>query len=215
MKNELLEKLREEYSGHALNEDTILANPVEQFNVWFEEAVNAQLREPNAMVLATAGVDFKPSARIVLLKGIDDGNFIFYTNYHSRKGKELLWNPYAALLFFWNELHRQVRIEGRVEKIPAAGSDAYFKSRPEGSRLSAIVSPQSEVILNREVLEEKLKLAQMQLSGDEIPRPLHWGGYKVIPHNIEFWQGRPNRLHDRLLFTQVDKNKWKLERLAP
>lgn len=215
MTNEILEKLRLEYSNHLFDEKTVVTDPVEQFNLWFDEALTSQLPEPNAMVLATAGIDFKPSARVVLLKGIDNGNFIFYTNYHSRKGKELLWNPYAALLFFWNELHRQVRIEGRVEKLPAIQSDAYFNSRPAGSRLSAFVSPQSEVIASRESLEEKLMLAQKQLNDEEIPRPLHWGGYKVIPNSIEFWQGRPNRLHDRLIFTQVDGNKWKLERLAP
>src|SRR5438874_6953195 len=155
MDNSLLQNLRREYEAMPLNEDSILKNPVEQFKIWFEEAAQSKLPEPNAMVLATANVDFKPSARMVLLKGIEDGGFIFFTNYNSRKGKELLWNPYGTLLFFWNELHRQVRIEGRVKKISAEESDKYFHSRPAQSQLSAVISPQSEKIPNRNFLEEK------------------------------------------------------------
>ena len=167
------------------------------------------------MVLATANVDFKPSARVVLLKGIEEGAFIFYTNYNSRKGRELLWNPYATLLFFWNELHRQVRIEGRVKKISEEESDKYFQSRPEQSQLGALVSPQSEVIANRKFLEEKLAEAAAKFSGKKVPRPENWGGYKVIPQAIEFWQGRSSRLHDRILFTLINESEWKIERLAP
>ncbi|MCY7411249.1 MAG: pyridoxamine 5'-phosphate oxidase [Chitinophagales bacterium] len=214
MENSLLQNLRQEYESAELNETTILANPIAQFEKWFNEAVQAQLREPNAMTLATANVDFKPSARIVLLKGIEDGAFVFFTNYNSRKGKELLWNPYATLLFFWNELHRQVRVEGRVVKIDSQKSDEYFLSRPLGSQLGAVASPQSEVIENRKWLEEKLAEAENNFAGKEILRPPHWGGYKVIPNTIEFWQGRTNRLHDRLLFTLINDD-WKLERLAP
>jgi pyridoxamine 5'-phosphate oxidase len=215
MENTFLQNLRQEYEAAPLNEDSILMNPMSQFEKWFDEAVKAQLPEPNAMTLATANVDFKPSARIVLLKGIENGSFIFFTNYESRKGKELLWNPYAMLLFFWNELHRQVRIEGRVKKIPVSESEKYFHSRPYGSQLGAVISPQSKVIEGRNYLEEKLTLAEKEFSGKEIPRPDSWGGYEVIPQAIEFWQGRPNRLHDRILFTLTDQEKWKLERLAP
>jgi pyridoxamine 5'-phosphate oxidase len=214
MENSLLQNLRQEYESAELNETSVLKNPFEQFDKWFHEAVNAALPEPNAMTLATANVDFKPSARIVLLKGVEDNAFIFFTNYSSRKGNELLWNPYATLLFFWNELHRQVRIEGRVVKIEAEKSDEYFNSRPHGSQLGAIASPQSEVIANRNVLEDKLLEAEATFEGKEIQRPQHWGGYKLIPSTIEFWQGRANRLHDRMLFTLVNKD-WKLERLAP
>jgi pyridoxamine 5'-phosphate oxidase len=209
-----LEQLRQEYSGHTLDEKSVHKDPLIQFEQWFEEATDAGIPEVNAMTLATCGIDFKPSARIVLLKGLESDNFVFYTNYNSRKGKELLWNPYAALLFFWNELHRQVRIEGRIEKLSAQESDAYFASRPESSKLGAWVSPQSEVIGSREVLDKKMVELEKEQTGKEIKRPLHWGGYKVIPVTIEFWQGRTSRLHDRLLFTRIN-DSWKLERLAP
>ena len=215
MINSILKNLRQEYEETPLNEDTVLKDPIKQFAKWFEEAVRAGLPEPNAMTLATASVDFKPFARIVLLKGIEEGTFLFFTNYNSKKGKELLWKPYATLLFFWNELHRQVRIEGRVKKISKKKSDEYFYSRPEESKLSAVISPQSEVIENRHWLEKKLAAATKDYSGRQIPRPEHWGGYQVIPQAIEFWQGRANRLHDRLQFTLVDQNEWKMKRLAP
>ena len=215
METTILQNLRREYESESLSEDSIIKDPVRQFEKWFEEALHAELPEPNAMTLATCNVDFKPSARIVLLKEIQDGNFIFFTNYKSRKGKELLWNPYAALLFFWNELHRQVRIEGRVQKISETDSDDYFNSRPEGSKLGAMISPQSEVIENREFLEDKLEKLKKDLSGKQAIRPEHWGGYRVIPQTIEFWQGRSNRLHDRILFTLVNQDEWKMERLAP
>jgi pyridoxamine 5'-phosphate oxidase len=215
MESSLLHNLRQEYEAEPLTEGTIDKDPINQFEKWFAEALQSELPEPNAMTLATANVDFKPSARIVLLKGIENGSFIFFTNYSSRKGKELLWNPYAALLFFWNELHRQVRIEGRVKKIPDQVSEDYFHSRPIGSQLGALISPQSEVINNRNFLEDKLLLAEKEFSGKQIPRPDHWGGYQVIPQSIEFWQGRLNRLHDRILFTLIDQDQWKMERLAP
>jgi pyridoxamine-phosphate oxidase len=215
MKNEVLQQLRIEYSAQPLDESTILKNPILQFEAWFHEAVESKIPEPNAMTLATSGIDYKPSARIVLLKRIEGQSFFFFTNYNSRKGKELLWNPYAALLFFWNELHRQVRIEGRVEKITSEQSDAYFHSRPKGSQIGALASPQSEVIESREVLEKKFDAAEKQLSSFEIPRPAHWGGYKVIASSIEFWQGRANRMHDRFLFTLEDQINWTIVRLAP
>lgn len=215
MENTILQSLREEYETAPLNEDSVLKNPIAQFEKWFDEALIAKLPEPNAMTLATANVDFKPSARIVLLKGIVDNEFIFFSNYNSRKGRELLWNPYATLLFFWNELHRQVRIEGRVKKITAHDSDNYFYSRPHGSQLGAVISPQSEVIDSRNFLEEKLVAAEKEFTGKKIPRPEHWGGYQVIPQTIEFWQGRNNRLHDRVLFTLIENDIWKIERLAP
>lgn len=214
MDNTALEQLRQEYAGHTLDEHSIHQDPLIQFEKWFEEASDAGLPEVNAMTLATCGIDFKPSARIVLLKGLESGNFVFYTNYQSRKGKELLWNPYAALLFFWNELHRQVRIEGRIEKLTAQESDSYFDSRPEASKIGAWVSPQSEVISNREVLDKKMAVLENEFAGRKISRPDHWGGYKVIPSTIEFWQGRMSRLHDRLLFTRI-QDGWKMERLAP
>jgi len=215
MDNTFLQNLRHDYQAEELNENSIRQNPIDQFELWFHEAINAGAAEPNAMTLATANVDFKPCARIVLLKGIEDGAFVFFTNYNSRKGKELLWNPYATLLFFWIELHRQVRIEGRVERISANASEEYFHSRPRESQLSGFISPQSEKIANRKFLEDKLKDAEQKFSGGTVPRPEHWGGYKVIPNQIEFWQGRPNRLHDRLLYTLAENNQWKIERLAP
>ncbi len=215
MENSQLQALRLDYESAPLTESSILSDPVEQFKKWLDEAFNAELPEPNAMAVATANIDFKPSARIVLLKGIEDGAFIFFSNYESRKGRELLWNPYATLLFFWNDLHRQVRIEGRVKKIAEEKSDQYFSSRPYKSQLGSLVSPQSTVIPGRNFLEEKLAAAEKEFAGKEISRPLHWGGYQVIPQAIEFWQGRKSRLHDRLLFTLVDQKQWRLERLAP
>jgi pyridoxamine 5'-phosphate oxidase len=215
MENTALQDLRQEYQNEELNETSVHADPIRQFENWFREALDAGVPEPNAMTLATANVDFKPSARIVLLKGIEDGSFVFFTNYNSRKGKELLWNPYATLLFFWSELSRQVRIEGRVVKIAEAASEEYFHKRPFGSQVGAVVSPQSEVIVGRNVLDEKMAALEKEYLGKTVPRPSHWGGYKVIPNAIEFWQGRQNRLHDRLLFTLEENNLWKLERLAP
>ena len=214
MENEILQNLRQEYESSSLDESTVLKNPLRQFEKWLQEAIACGLPEPNAMTLATSNIDFKPSARIVLLKGIDEG-FIFYTNYSSRKGRELLWNPYATLLFFWNELHRQVRIEGRAVKVSAKDSEEYFHSRPVLSQLSAVISPQSEVIKDRNMLEGKFIESEKEFSGKMIPRPEHWGGYKIIPSAIEFWQGRTNRLHDRILFTLTGKDEWKMERLAP
>ncbi|MCI4647065.1 pyridoxamine 5'-phosphate oxidase [Phaeodactylibacter sp.] len=214
--NSKIEQLRKDYSAHTLEMEEVSPNPVEQFQVWFEEALNAEVPEPNAMTLSTATTNGVPSARIVLLKGVTDGSFLFYTNYNSRKGQELLANPRAALTFLWHELQRQVRIEGRVEVLPAEASTRYFQSRPKGSQIGAWASPQSTQIESREVLEEKVKqLEEDYRSADVLPRPEHWGGYRVIPHRIEFWQGRSSRLHDRIEYTLSEDGNWSLARLAP
>lgn len=205
--------LRREYMGESLDEADVATEPCTQFQRWFDEALRAELPMPNAMTLATATAEGQPSARIVLLKGIDHNGFVFYTNYRSRKGRELGSNPRAALLFHWTELEREVRVEGRVELVSAGESDEYFASRPLGSRHAAIASPQSEPVANRAVLERKFAEAAA-VHGDVPPRPAHWGGYRLQPVAVEFWQGRPNRLHDRLLYT-LDAGRWTLSRLAP
>jgi len=205
--------LRREYRGESLNESDLAADPFVQFQIWFDEALRAELPMPNAMTLATVGADGKPSARIVLLKGIDHNGFVFYTNYHSRKGLELAADPRAALVFHWTDLEREVRIEGTADKVSAAESDEYFASRPLPSRHAAIASPQSEMVGSRAELEQKFAAAQDH-HGDLPQRPPHWGGYRLRPVAVEFWQGRPNRLHDRLLYTR-DGERWSIRRLAP
>jgi len=184
-----------------------------QFERWFQEALAAQLPLANAMTLATVSEGGAPDARVVLLKGVDGGGFVFYSNYESRKGRQLAARPQACLVFLWTQLERQVRIEGPVEKVSAADSDAYFASRPVGARLSARASAQSAVVDGRKSLEIAMQ-KQRDQHGENPPRPAHWGGYRVIPERIEFWQGRENRLHDRLLYTREDSS-WKIERLAP
>jgi pyridoxamine 5'-phosphate oxidase len=206
--------LRKEYTVGGLTEAEIRLNPIEQFFYWLDQAIVAQVPEPNAMSLATATPDGKPSARIVLLKGCDERGFTFFTNYLSRKGREIAENPYVAAVFFWHELERQVRIEGKVERVSDAESDAYHHSRPIGSQLGAWTSEQSEVISGRKVLEDRLRELTVRFGSGEIPRPPHWGGFRIIPDVIEFWQGRPNRLHDRIQFRRVD-GTWIMERLAP
>lgn len=208
-----LAALRRDYMGESLNEADVAADPFQQFQHWFDEALRAELPMVNAMTLATVGADGAPSARIVLLKGIDHNGFVFYTNYLSRKGRELAANPRAALVFHWNDLEREVCIEGRVEKVTPAESDEYFASRPLGSRHAAIASPQSEVVASRAVLETRFDTAAAD-HGDAAPRPAHWGGYRVLPARVEFWQGRSSRLHDRLLYTRTG-DRWTLSRLAP
>lgn len=204
--------LRQEYMRAGLAEADALADPFAQFERWFKDALAANLPLANAMTLATVTPQGAPDARVVLLKGVDQGGFVFFTNYESRKGGQLAARAEACLVFFWSQLERQVRIEGRVEKVTAAESDLYFATRPLGARRSAIASPQSRVVAGRAVLESNATSAA-QL-GDDPPRPAHWGGYRVKPSRIEFWQGRENRLHDRLLYSRADK-AWTIERLAP
>lgn len=201
---------RKTYTKAELTEDTIVSNPIDQFRVWYQEALDSEILEANVMTLATATKEGKPSARIVLLKEFNSNGFVFYTNYSSRKGEEIEQNPQVELLFFWDVLERQVRIEGRIEKLPKEISEEYFYSRPIESQMGAMVSEQSKVIASRFVLEEKLQA----LKKEEIKMPYNWGGYLVVPFRIEFWQGRPSRLHDRIVYTQI-QDAWKIERLSP
>ena len=213
-----LADLRREYARAELTRDHVAADPIAQFEDWFDDAQDAEVEEPNAMTLATAAPDATPSARIVLLKGVDERGFRFYTNYESRKGTELDQNPAAALTFWWAPLERQVRIEGPVERLPEEESTDYFHSRPRGSQLGAWASPQSRVVESRDELEENLEaVTEEYADADVISRPAHWGGYLVRPLQIEFWQGRPNRLHDRLRYRRStpDDPDWTLDRLAP
>ena len=208
--------LRQNYTLTDLLETEVKSNPIEQFTSWFEEALNADLLEPNAMTLATASPNGKPTARIVLLKGYSARGFVFYTNYESTKGQQLIANPQAALVFLWDKLERQVRIEGKVTKISAEESDNYFHSRPVSSQIGAWTSDQSRVIDSREVLEKRQQeLEAKYADGATIPCPPHWGGFRLIPDLIEFWQGRPSRLHDRLVYRLQDDATWKIARLAP
>ena len=207
--------IRKEYKLQTLSEKDIHKDPFAQFEKWWQEAIHSGVEEPNAMTLATASADAMPDARIVLLKGFDKRGFTFFTNYRSAKGQQLLENPRASLVFFWKELERQVRISGLVSLAPEAVSDEYFKSRPEGSRIGAWASPQSETIESREWLEEKEKEYREEWAGRPIERPEYWGGYTVKPIGIEFWQGRPSRLHDRFRYSLQNNGSWKIERLAP
>jgi pyridoxamine 5'-phosphate oxidase len=205
--------LRSDYALKTLEEAGVDRDPLRQFGVWMVEAIHAQVPEPTAMSLATVGADGRPAGRIVLLKGVDPRGFVFYTNYASRKGRELEANPLAALTFLWKELERQVRIEGTVEKVSGAESDEYFATRPLGSRVGAWASPQSEVIADRAWLERRWAELATQ-HGEQPPRPPHWGGYRVRPDYLEFWQGRRSRLHDRVAYTR-EADGWKIARLAP
>ena len=206
--------LREEYTRTGLAEADVAPDPVVQFRAWFRDALAADLHESNAMTLATTTPDGRPSARVVLLKGYDERGFVFYTNYEGRKAHELEANPLCALLFYWGELERQVRIEGRASRVSVEESDAYFTSRPRGSRLGAWASEQSRPVQGRSVLEERVRALEAEYEGREIPRPPFWGGYRVEPHTIEFWQGRENRLHDRLVYLR-NEGGWKIVRLQP
>jgi pyridoxamine 5'-phosphate oxidase len=210
-----LQKLRKEYTRAGLREADARPDPIEQFRRWFDEALAANLYEPNAMTLATATRDGRPSARVVLLKGFDERGFVFYTNYEGRKARELEENPHCALVFYWGELERQVRVEGCAGRVIKEESDAYYESRPRGSRLGAWASAQSHPVENREALEERLRGLEAEYEGREVPRPPFWGGYRVEPESVEFWQGRENRLHDRLLYRRQDGGGWRVERLQP
>ena len=207
--------LRQEYRLHALDEQDVATDPITQFNQWFAEAVKAKVEEPNAMSLATVKANGSPACRIVLLKGVEAGGFVFYTNYDSHKGQQVAANNQAALTFFWQGLERQVRIEGTIAKVPAEVSDTYFQSRPRSSRIGAWVSAQSNVIENRQVLEATQQALEARYEGQEVPRPAHWGGYSLKPVRIEFWQGRASRLHDRLGYALTAEGTWHIKRLAP
>ena len=207
--------IRKEYMLETLNESAVQNNPITQFDHWWQEAVKSAIEEVNAMTLATATREGKPSARIVLLKDYDEKGFVFYTNYESHKGKELAINPQATIVFFWKELERQVRIEGIIEKVSNEESDVYFFSRPAGSQVGAWASPQSSSIVDRSVIEENVIRYTKQFEEESITRPPHWGGYRLKPQLIEFWQGRKSRLHDRLQYTLQQDSTWKIERLAP
>lgn len=213
MKKEL-QDTRKDYSKDELNVNVVAADAVDQFIKWYKEYQDSQAIDPNAMCLSTVNADGKPSSRIVLLKGISNGGFEFYTNYNSEKGQDMSNNPYVCLNFFWPELERQIRVEGTVEKLSEEESDEYFFSRPLESRIGAWASPQSTPIQGREELEEKLNHYRNEF-GDKPPRPPHWGGYRVMPLRIEFWQGRPSRLHDRISYTMENNGEWKIQRLAP
>jgi pyridoxamine 5'-phosphate oxidase len=214
MKNNIAD-IRKEYSMATLDVTTVNHDPITQFEIWFDEALNAEVIEPNAMNLATVNEEGKPSSRIVLLKGIENRKFLFYSNYQSKKGKELDGNSACALTFFWPDLERQVRIEGVAERVDPKTSEAYFQTRPRLSQIGAWASPQSSPIRDRTILEERLLQMEKKFQGMSVlPKPYQWGGYQVEPFMIEFWQGRPGRLHDRIEYTRVD-NAWKIHRLAP
>jgi pyridoxamine 5'-phosphate oxidase len=213
--NKNIAEIRKEYTKASLDVSTVNKNPIEQFHIWFEDAIKSEVAEPNAMTLSTVNSEGRPSARIVLLKGIEDKKLWFYTNYQSRKGRELEENPACALTFFWPDLERQVRIEGFVGRADAKASEAYFQSRPRNSQIGAWASPQSTPIESRAILEERALMIDKKFEGQVVlPKPHQWGGYTVDPYLIEFWQGRPSRLHDRIEYTKLDAG-WKIIRLAP
>jgi pyridoxamine 5'-phosphate oxidase len=215
MNEQDIENLRQDYAAASLNETDVDANPMRQFDKWFNEAINYKVHEPNAMTLATSTTDGRPSARIVLLKGFSDDGFKFYTNYLSRKGKEIAKNPLGALIFHWGDMERQVRVEGTIEKLDKNYSEKYFQSRPKASQLGAVVSPQSQEINGREQLEQKMAELEAEYADKDVPKPSFWGGYVLRPRLVEFWQGRRSRLHDRIVYKKTDNKTWKIVRLAP
>ena len=214
MENKDLAHIRRDYSREGLSEEQVANDPFVQFGRWMDEAITAELPEPTAMSLSTASAEGRPSSRMVLLKGFDNSGFVFYTNYNSQKGRELADNPFAALTFFWPELERQVRITGLVSKVSAEASDEYFKSRPFTSRVGAWASNQSETIDSKMTVAAKAAKLLVKYASGNVPRPPHWGGYRVIPDQIEFWQGRPSRLHDRIVY-KLDGESWNIIRLSP
>ena len=209
-----LHKMRQEYAAGSLNETNMPQNPMEEFNVWLDFAINSGLTEPNAMTVATSTLDGKPSARVLLLKEVNDKGFVFFTNYLSRKGRELVVNPEVALVFDWHDIERQVRVEGRAEKLPEEESEAYFNERPEDAKIGAWASPQSKIVKDREELEKHLEEIEEQFEDMPVHRPSHWGGYLIRPSVIEFWQGRPSRMHDRIVYYKTEDG-WTMHRLAP
>lgn len=209
-----INKLRLEYSKEILDEKMVNSNPIVQFDLWMKEALNADIPEPHAMNVSTVSKEGKPSSRIVLLRNFSENGFVFYTNYNSKKGNDISENNCAAINFFWPQLERQIRIEGKLQKVDSKISDEYFASRPHDSQIGAWASNQSEVLKNRQELEEKFEALEKKFAGINVPRPEHWGGYCLVPDSIEFWQGRPSRIHDRIKFTSVN-NEWKIERLSP
>jgi pyridoxamine 5'-phosphate oxidase len=210
-----LSDLRKDYTLAGLTEADLDFDPIAQFRIWFAEARDARGGEPNAMSVATVDAEGRPSVRTVLLKGLDERGFVFFTNYESAKGQALADNPRAELLFYWAELERQVRISGRVEQTSREETEAYFRSRPIGNQIGALASPQSQVIPNRDVLEQRYAELEREFQAGDVPLPDHWGGYRVVPETIEFWQGRKSRLHDRLRYRRDDGGQWIIERLAP
>lgn len=215
MNDHSIAAMRKVYKLQLLLEKDVDANPIKQFKTWWQHAIQSKIDEPNAMALATCTADGKPSVRIVLLKGIEKDGFIFFTNYNSRKAVEIKENGFVSLVFFWKELERQVRIEGSIKKVSAEESDEYFASRPRESKIGAWCSGQSSIIESREYLQENIEKYNLQFPSDDIPRPAFWGGYIVQPYSMEFWQGRPGRLHDRLQYSRNKKGEWILNRLAP
>ncbi len=214
MNKEELQAIRVDYTKHSLSEHEVQKDPIEQFNIWFKEALNAEVSEVNAMNLATVDESGQPKSRIVLIKGVEDSGFVFFTNYESDKGKEIKFNPKVSLCFFWHELERQVRIDGIASKIDEKESSDYFQSRPLMSKIGAWTSNQSEVVDSREYLEEKFKELKDKYSDGDVPKPDYWGGYVVKPTAIEFWQGRASRLHDRIKYEKTDFG-WDITRLSP
>ncbi|MEI6523117.1 MAG: pyridoxamine 5'-phosphate oxidase [Bacteroidota bacterium] len=209
-----INKLRLEYSKEILDEKMVNLNPILQFDLWMKEALNADIPEPHAMNVSTVSKEGKPSSRIVLLRDFSENGFVFYTNYNSKKGSDISENNFAAINFFWPQLERQIRIEGKLQKVDSKISDEYFASRPHDSQLGAWASNQSTILKNRQELEENFAALEKKFAGSKVPRPEHWGGYCLVPSSIEFWQGRPSRIHDRIKFTSVN-NEWKIERLSP
>ena len=215
MKNKLeIDSIRKEYTQESLDTQDVDQNPITQFKKWLEEAIQAEVLEPTAMTVSTVSKEGKPHSRILLLKGLDERGMVFYSNFESEKGQDMRTNPFVGLNFFWAELERQVRVEGKVSQISQEESETYFKSRPRGSQIGAWVSPQSQEIPSRDFLEERIKEISAKYEGQDVPMPAHWGGYLLKVNKLEFWQGRPSRLHDRIVY-QLEGDKWRIFRLAP